>query len=517
MTVLMFSWPVLAQDDAAGGFSEEEPAWVTIDGDALFEVRGISGFDSEQRAEAIAERIVQFAEDGSEHVLHRIEPGEFGMYVYLDEIQVMAVLEIDTQAENIDAETLAEAWGLIIDQAVANYRDRRSDESIQHSWVVAAGWSGVFLAFCTVLVIAFRFALHHSNWRVDRWVRKVEETTGKLAETDVLITVIRLTLWMIAFALFFLALYYYLSQVLFSFPETRGFASVLLRIFTEPVLGLALAFIEQIPDFVALGVIFFLSRYILKIIRLLFQNIELGVIQIHGFEQDWTWPTFRIVRAIVIICSIVVAYPYIPGSGSDAFQGMTIFLGVILSLGSSSVIGNLLAGLFVIYRRGVNRGDIIEIDGYTGRVESVLVLETLLRTPRSELISIPNSRLLNANLTNYSKPGATDGVILSTRVGIGYEEPQAKIEAMLLESASRTPGLKAGPEAFVLRSELADFAVVYELFVYPASVEAMPRLRSALHASILDVFNEEKVQIMTPAYEADPEEPKIAPVESKAI
>ena len=102
---------------------------------------------------------------------------------------------------------------------------------------------------------------------------------------------------------------------------------------------------------------------------------------------------------------------------------MTIFLGVILSLGSSSVIGNLLAGLFVIYRRGVNRGDIIEIDGYTGRVESVLVLETLLRTPKRELISIPNSRLLNANLTNYNRPGETDGLIISTKVGIGYEEP----------------------------------------------------------------------------------------------
>jgi len=373
----------------------------------------------------------------------------------------------------------------------------------------------VFLAFCTLLVIVFRFALHHTNWRVERWVKKVEETTGKLAETDVLITVIRLTLWMIAFALFFMALYYYLSQVLYSFPTTRGFAAILLHVFTEPVLNLGITFVEQIPDFVALGVIFFLTRYLLKIVRLLFQNIELGVIAIPGFEQDWTWPTFRIVRAIMVICSIVVAFPYIPGSGSDAFQGITIFLGVILSLGSSSVIGNLLAGLVVIYRRGVNRGDIIEIDGFTGRVESVLVLETLLRTPRSKLISIPNSRLLNANLTNYSRPGASDGVILSTRVGIGYEEPQAKVEAMLLEAASRTKGLKASPGAFVLRSELADFAVVYELFIYPASVEAMPRLRSGLHANILDVFNEEKVQIMTPAYDRDPEEPKIAPVEPR--
>lgn len=171
-------------------------------------MRGISGFVSDRRAAAIADRIEQFAEHGSTNTLHRVEPGEFGMDIYLDDIHVMSILEIDTDAERIDAEALAEAWGLIIDKAVANYRERRSDASIEHSWVVAAGWSGVFLAFCTVLVITFRFALHHTNWRVDRWVKKVEETTGKLAETDVLITVIRLTLWMIAFALFFMALYY---------------------------------------------------------------------------------------------------------------------------------------------------------------------------------------------------------------------------------------------------------------------------------------------------------------------
>ena len=154
---------------------------------------------------------------------------------------------------------------------------------------------------------------------------------------------------MIAFSLFFLALYYYLSQVLFSFPATRGFAAILLRVFTEPVLELGSSFVEEIPSFVALGVIFFLTRYLLKIVRLLFQNIELGVIKLSGFEQDWTWPTFQIVCAVMVICSIVIAYPYIPGSGSDTFQGMTIFLGVILSLRSSSVMGNLLSGLIVIY------------------------------------------------------------------------------------------------------------------------------------------------------------------------
>ena len=128
-----FSGSVWAQEDSAAESVEELPVWVTIDGDELFEVRGISGFDSDQRASAIAERIVQFAEHGNLGISHHVAPGKYGMDVWLDEIQVMAVLEIDTQAENIDAETLAEAWGLIIDQAVANYRERRSDESIQHS------------------------------------------------------------------------------------------------------------------------------------------------------------------------------------------------------------------------------------------------------------------------------------------------------------------------------------------------------------------------------------------------
>jgi small-conductance mechanosensitive channel len=424
------------------------------------------------------------------------------------------VLSKEAEIEQVDIATLAEARGLLIVDAIIEYRDSRSEEALSHSWVVAAGWTGVFLAYCTILIIIFRFALHHTYTHVDKWVAMVEDKTGKMAETDVLVTVIRLTLWMIAFALFFLALYYYLSQVLFSFPTTRSFAAILLNNFSEPVLALGIAFVETIPDFVALGVIFFLTRYFLKIVRLVFVNIELGVIESKGFEQDWTWPTFRIVRGVLVAFLIVIAYPYVPGSGTEAFQGMTIFLGVILTLGSSSIISNLLARLFVIYRRGVNKGDLIEIDDHMGKVESVLVLETMLRTPRNELISIPNSKLLGASLTNYSRGGPTAGLMISTKVGIGYEEPQTKIEAMLLEAAARTKGFKNTPAPFVLRSGLADFAVVYEVFAIPNSIDGLPRLRSDLHANILDVFNERRVQIMTPAYDRDPPDPKIAPVET---
>jgi small-conductance mechanosensitive channel len=261
-----------------------------------------------------------------------------------------------------------------------------------------------------------------------------------------------------------------------------------------------------------LVVIIFITRYLLKIVRVIFENIELGVIRISGFEAAWIWPTYKLAKVGVIIFAVIIAYPYIPGSDTTAFKGITIFLGIILSFGSSSVVSNLLAGLFVIYRRSVNVGDWIRVHDQVGLVESTTVLETVLRSVKNELISIPNSQLLGAEVTNYTRKGETDGILVHTRVGIGYEEPQRKVEAMLLEAVGRTAGLKSEPEPFVLRSELADHAVVYEVNAFPEAIDALPRLESDLHANILDVFNENQVQIMTPSYIADPEAPKVAPM-----
>ncbi len=237
------------------------------------------------------------------------------------------------------------------------------------------------------------------------------------------------------------------------------------------------------------------------------------MIRIERFEPSWTWPTFWISKVILILFALILAYPYIPGSETDAFKGITILLGVILSFGSTSVVSNLLSGLFVIYRRGINVGDWIEIKEQTGVVESITLLETQLRSSKNELISIPNTQLLGSELTNYTRQGETQGILLHTSVGIGYEEPQRKIEKMLLEAARRTDGFKTKPEPFVLKQALADHAVVYEVNAYAESVTALPKLKSALHSNILDVFNENLVQIMTPSYEADPATPKIAPAD----
>jgi small-conductance mechanosensitive channel len=196
-----------------------------------------------------------------------------------------------------------------------------------------------------------------------------------------------------------------------------------------------------------------------------------------------------------------------------AFKGVSVFAGVLLSLGSSSFIANSIAGLSMTYRAAFHEGDRIKVGDVVGTVEEIKLMVTKVRTPKNEQVIIPNSNILNDNVTNYSHMARRDGVILHTVVGIGYDTPWRQVEAMLLLAAERTAGLKQDPPPFVLQQGLGDFAVNYELNAYSDQEHRMPALYSALHANIQDVFNEHGVQIMSPAYEADPADPKIVPPE----
>jgi small-conductance mechanosensitive channel len=165
----------------------------------------------------------------------------------------------------------------------------------------------------------------------------------------------------------------------------------------------------------------------------------------------------------------------------------------------------------MIYRRAFKTGDRVKIGDHVGEVLSTRLLVTHLRTPKNEVVAVPNSRILGAEVLNYSSMARDRGLILHTTVGIGYETPWRKVEAMLLEAASRTPGLLREPAPFVLQRSLGDFAITYELNAYCDTPETMLALYTAMHRNILDVFNEYGVQIMTPAYEGDPEKPKVVP------
>jgi small-conductance mechanosensitive channel len=486
---------------------------VTIDGKDLFSVIGVSAESAEKRAADIEERIVAVAETGLSAPSFTIEDTEFGPAIYIDGVYIATVTQADVEYEGLDAPTLAKRVGERIQKEIDVYRHQRSEAGITASLIAAVSWTLAFVAFSVALALGAQYLRKRADRRTVAWVQTVEKSTGKIVKTDTIVSTTRATIWTAMFLIFVTALYYYLSQVLFSFPETRGLAVVLLEYFTGPVFHVVWLIVGVIPDFIMLAIVYFIARYLMRIVRLIFVNIELGTIKIKGFEPAWTWPTHRIVNVILIIFAVVVAYPYIPGSDTAAFKGITIFVGVILSLGSSSVISNLLSGLFVIYRRSVNAGDWIDVKGQVGIVQSITLLETVLRSAKNELISIPNSQLLNSELTNFTRQGETEGLLVHTSVGIGYEEPQRKVERMLIEAAGRTASLKKDPSPFVLRKELADYAVVYEVNAYATRTDALPKTRSDLHSNILDVFNENHVQIMTPSYIADPEVPKIAPTD----
>ena len=310
------------------------------------------------------------------------------------------------------------------------------------------------------------------------------------------------------------AVYFYLHYVLVSYPWTRGLGLGLASMIAGPLRFLAAGAIAIFPKLVFLAIFVLVTRYLLKIIRLFFDAVAAGTVTLGTFAPEWAVPTYKLVRLLVVALAVVVAYPYVPGAQTDAFKGVSLFIGVVFSLGSSSFIGNVIAGYSMTYRQTFRAGDIVKIGQHVGAVESAGLMVTRLRTPKNEEVIVPNSQILGADVVNYSTLAKQRGLILHTTVGIGYETPWRQVEAMLLEAAKRTEGLLKEPAPFVLQTALGDFAVTYELNVHSDTPALMPRLYTALHRNILDVFNEYGVQIMTPAYEGDPAEPKLVPREA---
>jgi small-conductance mechanosensitive channel len=301
--------------------------------------------------------------------------------------------------------------------------------------------------------------------------------------------------------------------VLGQFPWTRWLSDNIAQLILDPLATIALGIADYIPSLLFLVVLAIVTRFGLRLLRLYFDAVERGQARLLNFEREWALPTYKIVRALVLGVALVMAYPYLPGSGSEALRGLSVFAGLLISLGASSSVANLIAGYLTTFGRVFRVGDLIEVGDVLGTVTQVRLLTTRVRTIRNEEITIPNSTVMSSSIKNYSALSREQGLVLQTEVGIGYGVPWRQVHAMLLEAARRTPGLLADPPPFVWQRKLGDFAVTYQLSVYKADPQGLMAAYSALHQNILDVFNEHGVQIMTPAYEGDPESPKIVPQE----
>ena len=501
---------------APGVESETEATYapVTLDGQPLFRVSGFSGYPAARRAQAISERIAAIAANRSvsPDSLRVIDEAGYSRIVAGDQ-SVIYVFDAQAAAEGVSRQRLAEGIRARIVEGIRDYRRDREPRVLLISTGYALGASlAAVLLFLGLRSAQRRIAVGLER-RLSATIESMEAHAHRFVQAKQLWLVLRGLYTALYAASVFVLAYLWLSLVLDLFPWTRALAQRLIELFVEPLRTMALGFIEIVPHLVFLVVLALVVRYLLKLIGFFFQRVERGAITIANFEAEWAMPTYKIVRLLVVILTLVVAYPYIPGSSSDAFKGLSIFLGVIFSLGSSSIIANLIAGYTMIYRRAFRVGDRIEVGDIRGDITHARLLVTHMRTIKNEEVVLPNSVILNSYVINYSTLAKSRGLILHTTVSIGYETPWRQVEEMLKIAAERTPGLLQDPPPFVLLKSLDNFAVTYEINVHTADSQGMSQLYTALHRNILDVFNEYNVQIMTPAYEGDTEQPKVVPKE----
>jgi small-conductance mechanosensitive channel len=515
--LMMLAWAARGETMTPVDGQEEEAtlietALVSIDGQALFRLRGISSFTAARRAEAVAGRIVALARNSDfDPAKLRILEGETATRILAGDHLVMSVYDADARVEGISRRVLAESHLVAIRTAMAGYRSARTRGALG----LAAKRCGVATLIAAVLLFVFLRLTAWMNSRIERRFRErihgLAIQSLELVRAERIWGMVRGILRLIRAALVFVVVYVYLRYVLGQLPWTRGVAARLDDWVLAPLAYLAQGFAREVPDLIFLAVLILVVRYVLRLLRMLFAALGRGEVRWSGFEPEWADPTFKLVRFAVVAFAIVVAFPYIPGSESEAFKGVTIFLGIIFSLGSSSAVANIIAGYTMTYRRAFHEGDVVKIGESIGVVTQVRLQVTHLRTPKNEEIIVPNSTILSSEVINYSTLAKSRGLILHTTIGIGYETPWRQVEAMLLLAAERTPGLLKDPKPFVLQRSLGDFAVNYELNAHCNEPTAILQLYAELHRHILDVFNEYGIQIMTPAYEGDPDQPKIVP------
>jgi small-conductance mechanosensitive channel len=487
---------------------------VRIDGAVLFPVRGIAAYQAQERAAAIAGRIIALADEPLVKADSVVAvDSDQSTDIMAGDRFIMSVFNVDAEPDKVPRQVLARTYVKKIQAALEAYRRDRTSRNI---FIAAATALGSTLGLIA-LILLVRWGFHRIIALVEeRFTARIKELQARshdIVRTEWIWAILRGVLNTARGIIVLLIVFLYIDLVLSLFPWTRTYAVPLLDLLLTPLRGMGIAFLEYLPKLVFLIILFFVARYAINILQAFFLGIERGSIRFSGFDAEWAIPMYKIARLAVIAFIVVVAYPYIPGSESPAFKGVSLFLGVVFSLGSSASISNIIAGYMVIFRRAFKVGDRVKIGSQTGDVIEMRLQVTHLRTIKNEEVIVPNSLIINTEVVNYSSLARKGGLILHTSVTIGYDTPWRQVHAMLLLAAERTPGLRKEPKPFVLQTALNDFYVGYELNVYTDRPLEMVTIYSDLHQNIQDAFNEFGVQIMSPHYLGDPSQAKIVPKE----
>lgn len=286
------------------------------------------------------------------------------------------------------------------------------------------------------------------------------------------------------------------------FPQTKGLAYQIFSYIWNPIKNILVGIVDYIPNLFAILIICFAVKYLVRLVHYLSREVEAGRLKFGGFYPDWAMPTYHIIRFLLYAFMIAMIYPYLPGAKSGVFQGISVFIGLIVSLGSSTVIGNVIAGLVITYMRPFKLGDRIQLNDTTGNVIEKTPLVTRIKTPKNEVVTIPNSFIMSSHTVNYSVSAREYGLIIHSEVTIGYDVPWRQVHQLLIEAALNTPGVIDDPRPFVLETSLSDWYPVYQINAYIREADKLAQIYSDLHQNIQDRFNEAGIEIMSPHYMA---------------
>jgi small-conductance mechanosensitive channel len=477
---------------------------VRFHGKVLFSVyTPLGALQPHERADVVVARLQRLADDATfppetvavTDLADRTE-------IVADGITIATVTAGDAQAADLPRASLAQTEAAAIRRAITDYRRERSAQSVAIGLLYSLIATVVLVA---VVVMIGRLA-NRAHRRLVGLRRPRDTVSNARAINGYLVShfvqpLVQLILFLCV-AVTLALVYAYVVLVCYLFPWTRDYGATLAGYIQGHLVALGSAFLGKLPDLLFIGIILLIASFVLKTAYVFFTGIEDGTITFTGLDPELAPPTFRIARILIFILAAVAIFPYVPGFSSPAFQGVSVFIGALITLGSSSVIANLFAGIMLTYMRPFRVGDRVKIGEALGEVTAKSDMATRIRTPRNVEITIPNSQVLGVHMINYSALARTQGLILHTGVTIGYDVPWRQVHALLLAAARSTEMVLPEPAPFVLQTALNDFYVAYEINVYTDQPNLMATTYSELHQNILDRFSEAGVEIMSPHYTA---------------
>ncbi|HTK20573.1 MAG TPA: mechanosensitive ion channel family protein [Mucilaginibacter sp.] len=472
--------------------------------DTLFSIYARQGsFTAQERAEAITGRIeklstdLSFSADSLKLVSNEITTD----IVFRDKL-LLSVSEPDALWQNTTRQSLAARCKSSIETAMLRHRNETRWQTILKESLLALLVIVVAILLIYVVNRSLKWLLKNIRNKGHWFTKGIRVKNYEILNAERQIYLLNFIFRIIKWFLFILIVYLTLPVLFGIFPFTHDLSDLLISYVTTPLKRIGISVWNYIPNLVTIMVLVIIFRYVLRFIAYIKDEIEKEELKIPGFYPDWANPTYQIIRVLVLAFLLIVIFPYLPGSDSAVFKGVSVFVGVLFTFGSAGALGNIVSGVVMTYTRAFKLGDRVKIGEVTGDIIEKTLLVTRVRTIQNEIISIPNSTVISNHTVNYSSDATEKGLILHTTVTIGYDAPWRQVHQLLIDAALATPMVEKDPTPYVFQTSLDDYYVSYRINAFTKEPNKQASIYSALHANIQDHFNKAGVEIMSPHYKA---------------